>query len=268
MPSGKQSKRQRRAARTGPPPVQRKGRRRQASRRALLTAAAVIVLAAIGVTLGVVLNAGSSKASVPARGSLVNALPGAADVQRLLKGIPQRGNVLGSQSAPVTLVEYIDLQCPFCQQFETQAMATVIGKYVRTGKVKIEARPIAFIGPDSQSGRAAAIAAGEQNKLFNFTQILYLNQGGENSGWLSSQMITSAAASIPGLDVSRLVACANSDAVKEQAGALDKHAVADNVRATPTILVGKSTGVLRQVALKSPSDPQSVASAIDAALRS
>ena len=268
MPSGKQSKRRRRAARTTPPPVQRKGRQRRASRRVLLAAAGVIVLAAIGVTLGGAFSSGSSKADVPARGSLVNALPGAADVQRLLKGIPQRGNVLGSQSAPVTLVEYIDLQCPFCQQFETQAMATVIGKYVRTGKVKIEARPIAFIGPDSQSGRAAAIAAGEQNKLFNFTQILYLNQGGENSGWLSSQMITSAAASIPGLDVSRLLAGANSDAVKAQAGAFDKQAVADNVRATPTILVGKSTGVLRQVALKSPSDSQSVASAIDAALRS
>jgi hypothetical protein len=47
-------------------------------------------------------------------------------------------------------------------------MPTLIGKYVRTRRVKIEARPIAFIGPDSQSGRAAAIAAGEQNKLFNY----------------------------------------------------------------------------------------------------
>jgi protein-disulfide isomerase len=61
-------------------------------------------------------------------------------------------------------------------------MPTLMGKYVRTGKVKIEARPIAFIGPDSQSGRAAAIAAGEQNKLFKFTQVLYLNPGSENSG--------------------------------------------------------------------------------------
>jgi len=226
------------------------------------------VLAAIGATLAVAFSSGSSKAAVPARGSLVNALPGATDVQGLLRGIPQRGNVLGSQSAPVTLVEYIDLQCPFCQQFETQAMPTLIGKYVRTGKVKIEARPIAFIGPDSQSGRAAAIAAGEQNKLFNFTQILYLNQGSENSGWLSSQMITSAAASIPGLDVSRLLAGSSSDAVKARAGAFDKQAVADNVRATPTILVGKSGGVLRLVTLTSPSDSQSVASAIDAALRS
>ena len=268
MPSGKQSKRQRRAARTAPPPVRTKGRQRRASPRVLLSATAVVVLAAIGLTLGIAFSGGSSKAAVPVRGSLVNALPGARDAQRLLQGIPQRGNVLGSRSAPVTLVEYVDLQCPFCQQFETQAMPALIGSYVRTGKVKIEARPIAFIGADSQRGRVAAIAAGEQNKLFNFAQILYLNQGSENTGWLNDQMVTFAAASIPGLDVSRLLADSNSDAVKAKAGAFDRQAVADNVRATPTILVGKSGGALRPVALTSPSDEQSVASAINAALRS
>jgi protein-disulfide isomerase len=233
-----------------------------------VAAAAVVVLAAIAVTLGLVLSSGSSNAAVPARGSLTNALPAAAEVQQLFRGIPQHGNVLGSQSAPVTLVEYVDLQCPYCKQFETQAMPALIGNYVRTGKVKIEVRPIAFIGPDSQSGRAAAIAAGEQNKLFNFAQILYLNQGIENSGWLSSQMITSAAASIPGLDVARLLAGSNSDAVKTQAGAFDEQAAADDVQATPTILVGRSGEVLRPVSLSSPSDEQSVASAINAALRS
>jgi protein-disulfide isomerase len=268
MPSGKQSKRQRRAARTGPPPVQRKGRQRRASPRVVLSATAVVVLAAIGIILGVALSGGSSKAAVPARGSLVNALPGAADAQQLLRGIPQHGNVLGSRSAPVTLVEYVDLQCPYCQQFETQAMPALIGHYVRTGKVKIEARPIAFIGPDSLRGRAAAIAAGGQNKLFNFAQILYVNQGIENTGWLNDEMVTSAAASIPGLDVSRLLADSGSGSVKAQAGAFDQQAVKDSVRATPTILVGKSGRALRPVTLTSPSDAKSVVSAINAALRS
>jgi protein-disulfide isomerase len=229
-------------------------------------ATAVVVLAAIGVVLAVVLSSGSSKAAVPARGSLVNALPGAAKVQKLLQRIPQHGNVLGSQSAPVTLVEYIDLQCPYCQQLETQAMPSLIASYVRTGKVKIEARPIAFIGPDSQRGRLAAIAAGEQNKLFNFAQILYLNQGTENTGWLSDQMIVSTAASIPGLDVSSLLAASNSDTAKAQAGTYDQQAAKDSVQATPTILVGTSGGPLRPVVLKSPTDGQSVASAITTVL--
>ena len=116
----------------------------------LIGAGAAVVLIVVAIVLGFVLTGGkSSSGSTPARGSLVNALPSAAEVNDNLKGIPQNGNVLGSPNAPVTLAEYIDLQCPACQQFETQAMPELIRRYVRTGKVKVEARPIAFIGPDS-----------------------------------------------------------------------------------------------------------------------
>jgi protein-disulfide isomerase len=269
MPSGKQSKRKRRAAQVAaPPPGRSKGQRRQASPRVLIVAAAVIILAAVGIVLGVVLGGGSSKTNVPsARGSLVNALPGGADVQRLLKGIPQRDNVLGWPSAPVTMVEYIDLQCPFCQQFEAQAMPTVISRYVRTRKLKVEVRVIAFIGPDSQRGRAAAIAAGLQNKLFNFAQLLYLNQGTENTGWLSDDMVKAAAASIPGLNVPRLLDERSSGTVNDQARTFDAQASADHVTATPTILVGKSGKTPHQVTLPSPADEHPLAAAIEAALR-
>jgi hypothetical protein len=201
MASGKQSKRRRRAAPVAPPSrVRRKGERRQASPRVLAAGAVVLVLIIAAVVLGFTFGrgGGSSSPAVPSRGSLVNALPGATGVHNLLKGIPQHGNVLGKSTAPATIVEYVDLQCPYCQQFETQAMPTLIKTYVRTGKAKVELRPIAFIGSDSQLGRLAAIAAGRQNKMFNFAELLYVNQGVENSGWLNDEMISAAAASIPG----------------------------------------------------------------------
>jgi protein-disulfide isomerase len=264
MASGKQSKRRRRAAGIAPPPpVRAKGQRRQASPHVLAAAAAVLALIIVAVALGFTFGrGGSSPSTVPTRGSLVNARPGASQVENLFKGIPQHGNVLGQSDAPATLVEYIDLQCPFCQQFETQAMPRLINLYVRTGKAKIELRPIAFIGPDSQLGRLAAIAAGKQNKMFNFAELLYVNQGVENSGWLNDSMITAAAASIPGVEVPRLLADRNSSATKNQAAAFDRLSNRDAVRATPTILVGKTGGTLRQVALASPTDAQSVATAL------
>jgi protein-disulfide isomerase len=260
--SGKQAKR-RRAGRVPPPPVRSKAAPRRASPRVLIGAAVVLVLAVVGVVVGIALTGGSSKSDVPTRGSLVNALPGAADVQREFTGIPQRGNVLGSPSAPVTMIEYIDLQCPFCQQFEVEAMPTVISRYVRPGKLRVEARLIAFIGPDSERGRKAAIAAGEQRKLFNFTQLLYLNQGPENSGWLDDEMVTSAAASIPGLDVPRLLDDRNSSAVEDEANRFDMQATSDNVRQTPTILIGRSGATPREVAAV---DIQTLSKAIEAAL--
>jgi protein-disulfide isomerase len=164
------------------------------------------------------------------------------------------------------MVEYVDLQCPFCQQFETAAFPTLISRYVRTGKLKVEARIVAFIGPASQSGRAAALAAGMQNKLFNFTQLLYDNQGTENTGWLDDSIVKSAAASISGLDVSRLLNDRNSSTVDDRAKAMETEAASDKVKATPTILVGKSGTTPKRVTLTSPSDETPVVAAIDAAL--
>jgi protein-disulfide isomerase len=227
----------------------------------LAGAAVIVALLAVGAVLAVKLTGGSD-AKPPPPGV---ALPGAGDVQRMLNGIPQSGNVLGSPTAPATMVEYVDLQCPFCQEFETQVMPTVIERYVRSGKLKVEARVLAFIGPDSLRGQSAAIAAGQQDKQFNFIQLLYANQAGENSGWLSDDMVRSAAASIPGLNVEKLLAASGSDAVHALEKQYVSQARADKVSGTPTLLVGPSGGSLKTVGLSSPTDLQSVADAIDAA---
>jgi protein-disulfide isomerase len=123
----------------------------------------------------------------------------------------------------------------------------LVPRYVRTGDVKIVMRPIAFIGPDSERGRLAALAAARQNRLFDFSELLYFNQGPENSGWLDDAMIRRAATSTRGLDVGSLFGERNSASVRSQAVSYDSQAQADSVQATPTILVGRTGGALRQV---------------------
>ena len=103
--------------------------------------------------------------------------------------------------------------------------------------------------------------------MFNFAELLYVNQGVENSGWLSDRLVTSAAASIPCLDVPRLLAGRNTTATNNRAASFDRQASADAVNSTPTLLVGKSGGILRRVTLTSPGDAQSVATALNKALR-
>ncbi len=261
MTSGKASKRRRREARVPPPP----GARRQASPKVLIGAALAVALIVLAIVLGFVFTGGSSSSNTPARGLLAGGLPGAADARRLFRGIPQHGNVLGSPKAPVTVVEYVDLQCPFCQEFETKAMPTLLSRYVRPGKVKIEARPIAFIGPDSERGRAGALAAGEQNRLFNYMQLLYLNQGTENTGWLDDALATAAAASIPGLDVHAWSSARGSSVVTDQESQFDNEGNADNVTETPTVLVGKTGGKLQKASV-SLSNIDSLSTAIENAL--
>src|SRR4051812_25682761 len=114
MTSGKQARRQRQAE--SRPPVRSTGGGRQASPKVLVGAAAAIVLSAAAIALAFAFSGGSSTPPVTSVGTL----PDAGANTQLFKGIPQQGNVLGKASAPVTMVEYIDLQCSFCRAFETE----------------------------------------------------------------------------------------------------------------------------------------------------
>jgi protein-disulfide isomerase len=270
MPSGKKSKQARRAAVSAPPPVVSKGgvRRRQANPRVLAIAAGVVVLVAVGIGLAVAFSGGgkSATANVPSIGNAATGLPGSTDIADQLKGVPQSGLTLGKASAPVTLVEYIDLQCPICREFETSVMPDVISKYVRPGKLKVEARVLQFIGPDSLKARNAMLAAAEQNKAYDFSQVLYANQGTENTGWVTDDMIAQIAASVPGMKVHELLDAQSSSAVKELGTKFDAQAKADKVPGTPTLYVGKSGTKGQVVNLQSATDEQTLTAAIDDAL--
>jgi protein-disulfide isomerase len=232
----------------------------------LIAVGAAIVAIIVGVVLAVSLGGNSStNSNVPAVGSLKGALPGGAAVQGLFAGMPQKGNTLGSSSAPVTMTEYIDLQCPYCREFEKAVLPGLVSSYVRTGKLRIEQRLLAFVGPDSVRGRSAALAAGLQNRQFNDGELLYFNQGTENTGWLDEQMVVATASSIPGLKVPQLLADRNSSVVKSEASAADAEAKAAGVNSTPTILVGPTGGTQTQVAMTSPTDKQEVVAAIEGA---
>ena len=259
MTSGKQARKKRQAQR---PPVSSKAGR-NASPKVLLAAAVGIAGIAAAIALAVAFTGGSSSPSL----TTVSTLPDAGSVIQLFTGIPQQGNVLGKASAPVTMVEYIDLQCPVCRAFETETMPTIIDRYVRTGKVKVEARTIAFIGADSDRGRRAAIAASRQNRLFDFEQLLYANQGAENTGWLDDSMVTAAAKSIPGLDVQTLLNTRNSASVVDTAKRYDAEAKADGVGGTPALYIGKSGGKLAAFSPDNAPDAATLSAELDQALR-
>jgi len=228
--------------------------------------AAIIVV----VVLAIALSGGKSGSGIPSGtptiGNLTDALPGAADVASQYKGIPQTATTLGWPFAPVTMTEYIDLQCPVCREFETTVMPDILTKYVRTKKVKVVVKPWAFIGPDSFKGQAAMFAAAAQNKAFNFAQVLYDNQGTENTGWLTDKMLAQIAASVPGLNVPKLFADRNGSAVKHQAAGVDADAQANHVNATPTLFVGKSGTNGTQVNMANGGDEPALVQALDAAL--
>lgn len=122
-----------------------------------------------------------------------------ASVEKALAGIPQEGIFLGDREAPV-VTEFVDLQCPFCAEFSKSAFNQVVADHVRPGEIRYELRVIAFLGDDSTEAAELAAAAALQNKLYEFTETFYLNQGEENTGYVTDDFLTDVAEQTPGLD--------------------------------------------------------------------
>src|SRR5262245_47051400 len=119
----------------------------------------------------------------------------------LFAGVMQQGAALGSPAAPLTLTEYADLQCPYCAQWARETLPVLVRDYVRTGKLRIVFRGLAFLGSDSHKALRAAHAAGEQDHLWDVVHGLYSRQGAENSGWVSDDLLDEVADQVDGLDV-------------------------------------------------------------------
>ena len=146
----------------------------------------------------------------------VVAAAAAASRNATFEGIPQDRITLGRPDAPVTLVEFADLQCPFCAQYSTQVLPGLIEKYVRTGKVKMELRLIPILGDDSRTAADWAAAAALQNRTWQFSEAFFENQGQEGSGYVNEEFLTGIAEQVDGLDV---------DKVKEQQGSDEAAAI-------------------------------------------
>jgi protein-disulfide isomerase len=186
--------------------------------------------------------------------------------QSVFAGIPQHGIVLGSPGAPVTLVEFADLQCPYCRDFTRDALPQIVQDYVRTGRVKIVFQGLAFLGPDSQTALRAVLAAGLQDHAWNVLEGLYEQQGAENSGWVTPALVRKVSGDVGGLNVQRMLGQTQSSSVSRQLREAKSLAGQAGVSGTPTFFVGRSGGPLQHVALSSLS-AEALRPALDAALQ-
>ncbi len=95
--------------------------------------------------------------------------------------------VLGSKDAPITMVEFGDYQCFYCNQFYHATEPNIVKNYVNTGKVKLVFKDLTIIGQDSINAAHATHCAQEKGKFWEYHDMLYNNWAGENTGWASSK---------------------------------------------------------------------------------
>ena len=159
----------------------------------------------------------------------------------LLDGIPQDRAVLGSADATVTLIQFEDLQCPVCKRYQEEGFPGIVEEYVRPGKVKLRFVGLAFIGPRLGEGAPPRLAAGEQGKLWQYADALYANQGGENSGWVTDELLEQLAGEL-GLDWTKLQTDADGPAALQQANSMAAEAEQREVPGTPWFYVQVGDG--------------------------
>lgn len=93
--------------------------------------------------------------------------------------------VLGNPDAPITIVEFGDYQCFYCNKFFHETENQIYENYIKTGKAKLIFKDFTIIGPDSITAAHAAHCADEQGKFWEYHDTLYNNWNGENNGWAS-----------------------------------------------------------------------------------
>lgn len=191
-------------------------------------------------------------------------LEGVAEVRQLLSGVPQQGMVLGEPSAKTTLLEFGDLQCPVCKGYSEEVLPQLIEGQVARGEAKIEFRNYTIIGPQSAPAGAAAIAAGEQGRGWNFVELFYRNQGIEDSGYVTDNFLTAIARGAGVPDIAKWNHDRQSGPVGDEVAEATSQAEALGFSGTPSFAIrGPSTAGVE--ALGTPGSAEALESAISEA---
>jgi protein-disulfide isomerase len=228
-PTKRELREQRRAARLA---AEQAAAAQEARRRRGWILAGAAGLAAVAVVLAVALTSSSDK---PTTAGSITPAPS------IFAGIPEHNGVLGDPKAPVTVTEYLDLQCPICDEASQSTLPALVRDYVKTGKVKLQARTLHFIGPDSV--RAAKVAAGaeRQGRLWPFLETFYANQGQENSGYVTDAFLRQISAAA-GVNASAALGQADSAFAQGRLSLANSEASKLGIDSTPTFTVARGDG--------------------------
>ena len=154
--------------------------------------------------------------------------------------------ILGSESAPITIVEFGDYQCEACYAWFHNTRDTLIDNYIETGKAKLIFVDLPFLGRDSPTAAQASYCAEDQGQYWEYHTMLYTFQDGHpDSGWADRDRLNSFAFSLD-MDIDEFNECMDSSKYKKRVKANYDEAVKNNVQSTPTFIIISEDGKKEQ----------------------
>jgi len=149
--------------------------------------------------------------------------------------------VLGSENAPITIVEFGDYQCEACYHWFHNTRADIIDNYVETGKAKLVFVDLPFLGRDSNAAAQATYCAEDQGKYWDYHNILYNFQEEIDNGWASKDRLVAFAFNLE-MNLEEFSDCMDTSKYSKRVKANYDEAVKHGAEATPTFIIITSDG--------------------------
>ena len=194
-----------------------------------------IYFLAIPIIIGIVIGIGLTLnlESTPNDSSILNK-------ENLMQG----SAILGNPDAKITIVEFGDYQCTFCYKFHDETMKKIDQAYIKTENVNFVYRDFPLNGPQSILASEASYCAQKQNKFWEYHNTLYDNWGGENTGWITKNVLIGFANDIK-LDLDSFSQCLENSEFKQKVLDNEQFAREIGIDATPSFLIFNDSELYR-----------------------
>ncbi len=146
------------------------------------------------------------------------------------------GTSMGAADAPVVLEIFEDFQCPACRQFNLQSEQLVEQELVATGLVRVEFRQYPFIGNESVQASNASLCAADQGRFWDYHDILFANQTGENVGAFTERRLLAFAETL-GLDMNSFETCLSEELHQDRIDADRALGLSYGISGTPSFII-------------------------------
>ena len=152
--------------------------------------------------------------------------------------------IMGNPNAKITIVEFGDYQCTFCYKFHDETMKRINEKYIKTENVNFIYKDFPLNGKQSILASEASYCAEKQGKFWEYHNTLYNNWGGENTGWITENVLLGFAKDVR-LNLDDFSQCLENSEFRQKV--LDNEQFGKNIgiNATPSFLIFNNDEVYR-----------------------
>ena len=156
-----------------------------------------------------------------------------------------KGSVLmGNPNAKITIVEFGDYQCTFCYKFHDETMKKITDEYIKTNNVNFIYKDFPLNGKQSILASEAVYCAQKQNKFWEYHNTLYNNWGGENTGWITENVLLGFARDLE-MNLDDFSQCLGNSEFRQKVLDNEQFGREIGINATPSFLIFNDNEVYR-----------------------